>query len=262
MQAISSLQVKEILDKAYLRYNTPQFIEQDPIAIPHLFSQKQDIEIMGFFAATLAWGNRTTIIKKCKELITLFDNAPYQFILQHQESDLKALQHFKHRTFQPTDLLYFVAFLRYWYEKHTSLETAFLVPTQAQEIDVKKSLIQFHEFFFGFLSDYPKRTQKHIATPLRNSACKRLNLFLRWMVRKDSQKVDFGLWHGISTRQLICPCDVHVERVALHLGLIPKIQSNWQTAQLLTQKLRTFDAEDPVKYDFALFGLGAYENWG
>lgn len=251
--------LKEFLDRKVKQYNQPSFIKDDPISIPHLFSKKQDIEIAGFFAAIFSWGNRTTIIKKSKELMQLMEMAPHDFILNHEEKNLKRFLHFKHRTFNATDLLYFIEFLKYHYSKYDSLEDAFLKNVSAlSPLGGGKegaSLIGFHNYFFSF-DDFPERTKKHIATPERNSTCKRLNMFLRWMVRKDDRGVDFGIWKNISPTQLICPIDVHVARVARQLQLLKRKQTDWAAALELTETLRTFDADDPVKYDFALFGLG------
>ena len=252
--------LKSFLDKKYKQYNRPDFIANDPICIPHLFSKKQDIEIMGFIASVLAWGQRITIINKCKELITRMDNAPHDFVVNHQENDLKKLLGFKHRTFNDTDLLYFISFFSWFYKENNSLEYAFLKGKVYKETDTGKALVNFHELFFS-MEDFPERTRKHISTPERKSACKRLNMFLRWMVRKDDKGVDFGIWSKINPSQLVCPCDVHVERVARKLGLITRPQADWQTAIELTHKLKEFDAKDPVKYDFALFGLGIEEKF-
>ncbi|MBK1441978.1 TIGR02757 family protein [Parapedobacter sp. ISTM3] len=280
--------VKGFLDGKVDEYNRPAFIADDPICIPHRFTRKQDIEIMGFFAAVLAWGQRKTIINKCMELITRMDGVPFDFVRLHQESDLKQLVGFKHRTFNDTDLLYFISFFRAHYAMHDSLENAFLPPNaadtefraeylepqtvahespalassvcylgtlQTHHFGVEEALNHFRAYFFS-LPDYPLRTRKHVSSPLQQSACKRLNMFLRWMVRHDDRGVDFGLWRRIMPSQLICPCDVHVERVARKLGLIQRRQSDWKTAMELTNNLRLLDPEDPVKYDFALFGLG------
>lgn len=237
-------------------YNQPAFIKDDPICIPHLFTKKQDIEIAGFFAATFAWGNRTTIIKKSKELMQLMNMQPYEFVLHHSDNDLKSLLNFKHRTFNATDLLYFIEFFRFHYTNNKSLETAF---TKWGD-DVEQMLTGFHHYFFS-LEHVPNRTKKHVATPYKKSNCKRLNMFLRWMVRKDSKGVDFGIWKNISPAQLICPVDVHVARVAKRFGLIQRNQMDWNTAIELTNFLRTLDANDPVKYDFALFALGVIEKY-
>lgn len=244
-----------LLNEKYEQFNTPGFIPNDPISIPHKFSLKQDIEITGFLAATLAWGQRITIINKCNELITLMDGAPYDFILNHQDSDLKRFLLFKHRTFNTTDTLYFIEFFKDYYKNHESLEEAFIDGLTDESCNTKTALENFQKQFFS-LEDYPARTRKHIATPTRNSSCKRINMFLRWMVRKDDKGVDFGLWNKISPAQLVCPCDVHVERVARKLGLITRPKADWQTAIELTQNLKQIDPTDPVKYDFALFGLG------
>ncbi len=248
--------VQALLDQKVRQYNRPDFISNDPIAIPHRFTQQADIEIAGFFAAIFAWGNRTTILNKSSELLQLMDEAPHQFITQHREKDLKKLLSFKHRTFQSTDLLYFIHFLRQHYRKDSSLESAFDLDAS----DMKSRLIAFHDYFFS-LPDAPERTRKHVASPLRGSTCKRLNMFLRWMVRRDKMGVDFGIWKTIKPSELICPVDVHVSRVARKLGLIERKQTDWGTAIELTEALRSFDRKDPVKYDFALFSLGVNEKF-
>ena len=243
------------LDAKVAEYNRPEFIAPDPISIPHRYTQKQDIEIAGLFAAVLAWGQRKTIINKCLELMRLMDDAPYDFIKNHQDTDLKRFLSFKHRTFNATDTLYFIEFLRQFYIKHDSLEegfSQFLLPTDET---TEKALIGFRNLFFS-LEFAPERTRKHISTPAAKSACKRLNMFLRWMVRSDDCGVDFGIWTRIKPSQLVCPCDVHVERVARQFKLIQRPQLDWQTAVELTNNLKRMDASDPVKYDFALFGLG------
>lgn len=254
------VELKDFLDKKVLQYNRPDFIPLDPIAIPHRFSKKQDIEIAGFFAATLAWGQRKTIIKKCLELLDMMDNAPHDFIVHHQENDLKPFLHFKHRTFNDIDTLYFIHFLADFYQDHNSLEEAFCIGWEDSPDIMGKLLMNFHELFFRS-PDAPRRTRKHIATPKRKAACKRINMFLRWMVRKDNNRVDFGLWNKIKPSQLICPCDLHVDRVGRKLGLITRKQTDWLTATKLTENLRLFDPLDPVKYDFALFGLGVEEKF-
>jgi uncharacterized protein (TIGR02757 family) len=250
--------LKKFLDSKVDFYNQPSFIAADPICIPHLFTKKQDIEIAGFFAAIFAWGNRTTIINKAKELIALMDNAPHQFVLQHQKKDLKKLEGFKHRTFNTTDLLYCIAFFKAHYSKHASLENAFTQWMNKKEVTVENGLKGFYHYFFS-LPHIPERTKKHIASPEKNSSCKRLNMFLRWMVRNDNTGVDFGIWKNISPAKLVIPIDVHVARVAKKLNLLQRTQTDWQTAVELTEYLRTLDAKDPVKYDFALFSLGVIE---
>lgn len=255
---MSDFNLKDFLDQKVTEYNQPNFIPNDPICIPHLFTKKQDIEIMGFIASILAWGQRKTIINKCKELIQRMDGAPHDFIMNHREEDLKSLLGFKHRTFNDTDLLYFVEFFKFHYSHFSSLEDAFLIGQEhviPNEVSIEKSLNEFKQYFFS-LPDYPHRTRKHVSSPAQKSTCKRLNMFLRWMVRVDNQGVDFGIWNRISPSQLICPCDVHVERVARKFHLITLDKVNWKTAIELTGNLLNLDKHDPVKYDFALFGLG------
>jgi len=254
--------LKEFLDKKVDQYNRPSFIKDDPVCIPHLFSKEQDIEISGFFASVFAWGNRTTIINKSKELFALMDNAPHDFILHHEETDLKNFLSFKHRTFNTTDLLYFIQFLQHHYKEHDSLEKAFTkrIDRKLDQEPVEQALIHFHHYFFS-LNDAPLRTKKHIATPEKNSNCKRLNMFLRWMVRKDKNGVDFGIWKEIKMSELICPVDIHVARVAKRFNILHQKQVNWSAALELTEYLRTLDAKDPARYDFALFALGALEKY-
>jgi uncharacterized protein (TIGR02757 family) len=253
-------QLKDFLDKKVAEYNQPSFIPHDPISIPHRFTGKQDIEIAAFFASIFAWGNRTIIINKTTELMKLMDDTPLDFILHHSDRELQKMLAFKHRTFNTTDLLYFLLFLKDHYQQHASLETAFSKWLQPGDDNVEKALIGFHDYFFS-LEDAPVRTKKHIATPMRNSTCKRLNMFLRWMVRSDNMGVDFGIWQAISPAQLVCPIDVHVARVARQFNLIKRKQTDWLTALELTGELRKFDAIDPAKYDFALFSLGVVEKF-
>ena len=256
------LELKDFLDTKVIQYNQPGFITNDPICIPHRFSKKQDIEIAAFFAAILAWGQRKTIINKCTELMERMDNDPYNFMLQHSDDDLKRLLNFKHRTFNDTDLLYFVAFFKHHYQQSDTLETAFLPGdfSVLASFSAENALNHFRSYFFS-LPDSPRRTVKHISSPLQKSTCKRLNMFLRWMVRKDKMGVDFGIWNIIHPSDLICPCDVHVDRVARRLEMIARKQTDWKTAVELTEELRRFDPQDPVKYDFALFGLGVEEKF-
>ena len=249
--------LKQFLDEKVKTYNRPSFIERDPISIPHAFTKKQDIEIAGLFAAVLAWGNRTTIINNCRKLMGWMDNQPHDFIVNHKDTDLKGVVHFAHRTFNATDLLYFIELLQYHYTRHDTLEDAFVPGKTYKEENVEQALVHFHNYFFSI--EHPDRTKKHIATPQRNSACKRINMYLRWMVRKDNKGVDFGIWKKIKPAQLICPLDVHVANVAKRLGLIDNIKSNWNNALELTRHLKTFNPGDPAVYDYALFSLGAEE---
>lgn len=269
MKLSDKASLKIFLDRKVDEYDQPSFINNDPICIPHLFSKKQDIEIAGFFAAIFAWGNRATIINKGRELMQLMDNAPHQFIQGHEIADLKRLMGFKHRTFNTTDLLYFIEFLKHHYSKNRSLESAFFNKTILQEGSetspvggslVVAGLNHFYNYFFS-LEDSPARTVKHIASPQKNSTCKRLNMFLRWMVRIDKMGVDFGIWQKLSPSQLICPIDVHVARVARHFKLLDRKATDWQSALELTANLRSLDEADPVKYDYALFGLGVMEKF-
>lgn len=255
--------LEEYLSKKVDEFNQPFFIETDPVSIPHLFSKKQDIEIAGFFAAIFSWGNRTTIIQKTKELMQRMDMSPYEFCQGNDSNALKRLKGFKHRTFNEDDLFYFVEFFHHHYQTSDTLETAFSNHTKKTSPTggglVGATLIAFKNYFFSF--EHLKRTEKHISSPLQKSTCKRLNMFLRWMVRNDKAGVDLGIWKKISPSQLICPIDVHVARVARRLGLLARKQTDWLAAVELTENLRKLDPTDPVKYDFALFGLGALEKF-
>ena len=253
-------ELKIFLDKKVDEYNRPFFIHSDPISVPHAFTKKQDIEIAGFFAAIFSWGNRTTIINKSKELLQLMDNAPHDFCLHHSEADLKKLFSFKHRTFNTTDLLYFIEFFKFHYQKNASLEIAFSQWMDKKDATVEKALNGFYNYFFS-LADVPGRTLKHIASPNKKSACKRINMYLRWMVRNDKRKVDFGIWKNIRPGQLIIPLDLHVARVARNFNLIQRKETDWLAAVELTEKMKELDDNDPVKYDFALFALGVIEKF-
>lgn len=252
--------LKDFLDKKVEEYNQPSFIPHDPVSIPHRFLKKQDIEIAAFFASIFAWGARTIIINKTTELMQLMDNAPHQFVLNPNADGLKRLLQFKHRTFNTTDLLYFIDFMHQHYTSNDSLETAFTRGMKEEDETIENALIGFHDYFFS-LEDAPSRTKKHIATPARGSTCKRLCMFLRWMVRSDDGGVDFGIWKNISPSQLICPIDLHVARVARQFNLIKRKQTDWLTALELTNELKKFDWNDPAKYDFALFSLGVIEKF-
>jgi uncharacterized protein (TIGR02757 family) len=251
-------QLQELLDQKVAEYNRPQFIEDDPISLPHQFSKLQDIEIIGFWVAMLAWGRRPQIIKSGLKLLELMDHAPYDFMINHQEVDRKAFLKFKHRTFQPDDALYFLEWFQQYYQQHHSLQEAFARHLQPNDEHIGPALIGFHKDFFA-LPVALQRTRKHVSTPQRKSSCKRLNMFLRWMVRQDDKGVDFGLWKKIRPSQLLIPLDVHVDRIAKKLGLLKRKQTDWQAVLELTKNLRKFDAEDPVKYDYALFGIGVLD---
>jgi uncharacterized protein (TIGR02757 family) len=254
---VATVDLRQFLERKVEEYNKPSFIPGDPICIPHAYSKKQDIEIAGFFTAIFSWGNRTSIINKSQELMQYMDNAPHQFVLEHTDKELKRLLEFKHRTFNATDLLYFIEFFRQHYSVYDSLEDAFLL---AGDYEAGTALSAFHHYFFS-LDTIPPRTRKHIASPEKNSSCKRLNMFLRWMVRKDDKGVDFGLWERIPMSGLVCPLDVHVARVAKRFGLLTRVPTDWPAALELTQNLSRLDPKDPAKYDFALFGLGVMEKF-
>ncbi len=247
--------IKEFLDEKYNLYNRPSFIETDPIHVPHQFSKPEDIEIAAFLSATIAWGNRKMIIKNAKKLISLLDNSPHDFIINSNDSDLGQIKDFKHRTFNGEDLAFFLKSLQNIYKNHGGLRSIF----ENNFVDAKTSLSRFREVFFSI--EYPDRTQKHVPNVLKKSAAKRLNMFLMWMVRKDNRGVHFGLWNKIPQSELKLPLDVHTANVGRKLGLLERKQNDWQAVEEITDSLRGFDAEDPIKYDFALFGLGVFEKF-
>ncbi|HRN47602.1 MAG TPA: TIGR02757 family protein [Niabella sp.] len=257
--------IKDFLDERAAIYEQPGFIKDDPISIPHRFTRLQDIEIAGFFAAILAWGNRKSIINSCLHLLHLMDNAPYDFIMNADEEDEIDFMNFVHRTFNAADLFHFFDFLKfhYWFLEEISLETAFSKHLNPEDENIENALIGFYNSFFDekYFGDFADRTRKHIATPEKKSACKRLNMYLRWMVRSNEKGVDFGLWKKIKPSQLVCPLDIHVSRVARHLKLLNRPQNDWKAALELTAQLKQFDPDDPVKYDYALFGLGVVEKF-
>ena len=244
-----SQQTVDLLEFYCDKYNRTEFIENDPVSIPHAFTRKQDIEIAGLLAAIISWGQRTTIVRNANTLMQLMENRPYDFILHHGENDLKRFQSFVHRTFNSTDLLYLIAALKNYYQKENSLEAIFA------HKNIEQGLTDLHQELFS-LEDAPQRTRKHIATPERRSTCKRLNMYLRWMVRRDDKGVDFGIWENVSPGDLLCPLDVHVENYARRLHLISRKQSDWLTVMELTANLRSIDPADPVRFDYALFGMG------
>lgn len=244
--------LKQELDRLEEHYNNGSFIESDPISIPHQYTLKQDIEITAFWTAILAWGQRKTIINKATELFEMMDNQPYEFILNHSEKDLKPFEKFKHRTFQADDTLYFIGFLKHHYTLSENLESAFIDPDSP---GVEAGLNHFRKYFFS-LDQHLIRTEKHISAPFKKSTCKRLCMFLRWMVRKDERGVDFGIWNQIKPEELFIPLDVHVDRVARQFNLLSRKQKDWKSVVELTQNLKALDPKDPVKYDFALFGYG------
>lgn len=250
-------ELKEFLDEKVALYNHPTFIESDPIQIPHRYKQKEDIEIAGFLAATIAWGNRKMIIKSASKLMEAMGDSPYDFVLNHREKDLSRLDHFVHRTFNHEDVKYFIKSLKNIYQNHTGLETVFAENTV--NCSTQKAISEFKKIFFEI--DHLSRTTKHISDPLNGSAAKRINMFLRWMVRNDERGVDFGIWKTIPMSALSCPLDVHSGNVARKLDLLIRKQNDAKALAELDSNLRQLDANDPVKYDFALFGLGVFEGF-
>ena len=247
-------ELKAYLDEKVDQYEHPRFLLDDPIQIPHRFSLREDVEVSAFFSATIAWGQRKTIIQNASRLIELMGNSPYDFVMEHREEHLDRFSTWCHRTFQPEDLAYFLKSLRELYRKFDTLESAFL---DTDNPTLKNGIHNFHREFFAF--DPPIRTLKHVSDPFKGSAAKRLNMFLRWMVRPADRGVDFGLWTNIEPAQLSCPLDVHSGNVARKLGLLKRKQNDWKSVEELDTTLRHFDPKDPVKYDFALFGLGVFE---
>jgi uncharacterized protein (TIGR02757 family) len=248
--------VKEFLDQKYLAYCKVDFIEDDPVSIPHLLDRKEDIEIAAFLTATISWGQRKTILKSANQLLKLMDYSPYEFTMHAGDEDLKVLESFKHRTFNGTDCIFFIKSLKNIYQNNGGLEKTFIIPG---DDELKSAIMQFRDIFFSVPS--AARTMKHIADPSAGASAKRINMFLRWMVRNDKNGVDFGIWKSISPSQLYCPLDIHTGNVARKLGLICRKQNDWKALEELMLHLRSFDPQDPVKYDFALFGLGIFENF-
>jgi uncharacterized protein (TIGR02757 family) len=251
-QTFDQNKTKELLDQYYLEYNTTHFIENDPISIPHKFSQKEDIEISAFFSALIAWGNRSSIVKSGNRLIQLMDNAPADFIRNHSSKDLKRFEPFCHRTLNGSDVQFLISALQRIYVDHEGLETIFT--TKSTSETAFSAIENFRTVLLQY--EHLKRVEKHISNPLKNSACKRLHMFLRWMVRKDEMGVDFGIWNILAPSQLVCPLDLHTARVSRKLGLLTRTQDDRKAAEELTRNLSYLCKEDPVKYDFALFGAG------
>lgn len=250
-------ELKEFLDEKVELYNNPNFIESDPIQIPHLFSLKEDVEIAGFLSATISWGNRKMIISNAHKMMEIMGNAPFDFVMSHTENDLNKLDHFVHRTFNGTDCKTFITALQHIYKNHGGLEAVFA--QNQSENSMQESISKFKSVFFEIPHQY--RTQKHISNPLNNSAAKRLNMWLRWNCRQDQKGVDLGIWKSIHPSKLSCPLDVHSGNVARKLGLLTRKQNDGKALAELDANLRKLDPLDPVKYDFALFGLGVFEGF-
>ena len=250
-------ELKEFLDEKVIQYNNTDFIESDPIQIPHLFSLKEDIEISGFLTATIAWGNRKSIINNGNKLMRMMGDAPYDFVMNFSELDSERLSGFKHRTFNEYDLVVFIKALQNIYTNHGGMEAVFT--KYSETTSLQPAIHEFKKVFFE--TPHLARTEKHISDPLKNSAAKRINMYLRWMVRNDNSGVDFGIWKNISPSLLSCPLDVHSGNVARKLKLLSRKQNDGKALSELDATLRKFDPVDPVKYDFALFGLGVFEGF-
>jgi uncharacterized protein (TIGR02757 family) len=250
--------VKEFLDEKYIQYAKPDFIETDPIQIPHLFEKKEDIEISGFLAATIAWGQRPIIIRNAMKIIKLMNNSPYEFVMNHEESDLEEFDHFKHRTFNAEDLKFFFRSLKNIYQNEGGLQAVFEKGFAINQ-NISGALINFRDKFFEI--PHLQRTQKHVSNISQGASAKRLNMFLRWMVRPATENVDFGLWTGIPVFGLHLPLDLHTGNTSRKLGLLNRKQNDWKSVLEVTENLKEMDNQDPVKYDFALFGLGIFEKF-
>ena len=250
-------ELKEFLDEKVELYDRPAFIESDPISIPHQYTKKQDIEIAGFLAATIAWGNRKMILRNANRMMELLDHSPYEFIMNSSNDEKEMINRFIHRTFNSTDLIYFLKALQNIYRHKGGLETIF--NTYQTEDSLQPAIHEFHNIFFEL--SHEKRTEKHVSDPFKGSAAKKLNMYLRWMIRKDVKGVDFGLWKSIPPSVLSCPLDVHSGNVARKLGILLRRQNDAKAVSELDTILRTFDKDDPAKYDFALFGLGVFEGF-
>lgn len=252
-------EVKELLDEKYFQFNNTSFIETDPISIPHQFSKKEDIEIAALLVATIAWGQRISIINNGNKLMRLMNDEPYEFIMNFSKRDATRFESFVHRTFNSVDCVFFLNSLKNIYTKHDGLEAAFSSNFSSKETDVKNAITNFRELFLSI--PHSSRSDKHVSNPSAKSSAKRLCMFLRWMVRKDKHGVDFGIWKSIHSSQLCLPLDLHTGNVSRKLGLLTRTQNDWQAVEEITAVLREFDKKDPIKYDFSLFGLGAFEGF-
>jgi len=252
---MNQIELKEFLDYKANKYESLDFIDTDPIKIPHQFSQKEDIEISGFLVASIAWGNRLSILNSATKMMEMMEHSPYDFVMNHNKSDLKVFEGFVHRTFNEIDLNFFVRSLKNIYRNHQGLENVL----NSNKSSLQEAIHDFKSIFFEI--NHPLRTVKHVSDPLNGSAAKRLNMFMRWMVRPNTRGVDFGIWKHHSPSQLSIPLDVHTGNIARKLNLIKRKQNDAKTLKELDKKLREFDSFDPVKYDYALFGLGVFEKF-
>ena len=253
---IPDFDMKSFLDARVQKYNNTEFIHSDPIQIPHRFSRKEDIEIAAFLTATISWGQRKSIINNANRLMRLMDNSPYDFLMEADEADWKTVSGFVHRTFNGNDCLFFLESLRNIYRHHHGLEAVFTNGYNNRK-NIQSALQHFREVFLS--TPHEVRVRKHVSDVSANSSAKRLNMFLRWMVRNDNNEVDFGLWKNIPASALMLPLDVHTGNVARGLGLLTRKQNDWKAVEEITAALRVFDAHDPIKYDYALFGIGVFE---
>ena len=256
-KGVSATDLKEFLDEKADLFNRPSFIELDPISIPHRYSKKEDIEISGFLAATIAWGNRKMILRNANRMMEILDHSPYEFIMNSSQDEIEMIKSFVHRTFNSVDLVYFLKALQNIYRNKGGIEAIFNMHQAAGSL--QPAIHEFHRIFFEL--PHERRTEKHVCDPFKGSAAKRINMFLRWMVRKDNAGVDFGIWNSISPSVLSCPLDIHSGNVSRKLGLLKRKQNDAKAVSELDIALRTMDSQDPVKYDFALFGLGVFENF-
>jgi len=254
---LNKTELKEFLDEKVNKYNTIDFIESDPISVPHKYTQKEDIEIAGLLAATISWGNRKMIVKNGHRMLDLIGESPYDFVMSHKKFQLERFEGYVHRTFNEIDLIYFITALRHIYKNRGGLENVFNAQSTANSL--QSSIHYFKQVFFEI--KHPVRTTKHISDPFKGSAAKKINMYLRWLVRKDNKGVDFGIWKTIKPSQLSCPLDVHSGNVARKLGLLNRPQNDSKAVEELDTNLRLLDSVDPVKYDFALFGLGIFEKF-
>ncbi len=259
-KSLSEVDLFEFLEAKHLQYNQTSFIESDPISIPHGYNKKEDIEIAAFLTATIAWGQRVSIIKSATKLMALMDNSPHDFILNHSKKEMKPFEKFVYRTFNGKDCICFINSLQNIYQNHGGIHPLFSSSITKKDANMMNGIAAFRTIFFEGNKSY--RTEKHFSDPTNNSASKRINMFLRWMIRSDKNGVDFGLWKDLNPSQLVCPLDIHSGRVARTLGLLNRKQDDWKAVVELTDMLKKFDPNDPVKYDFALFGLGVFEKWG
>jgi uncharacterized protein (TIGR02757 family) len=249
-------ELKELLEFKYDQFNRPEFIEEDPISVPHMFSGRRDIEIAGILAATIAWGSRKTIVKNARQLVQRLEYNPYEFLINAGDQELTSFHNFVHRTFNGVDCIFFLQALRRIYLEMPSLEEAFFPASGADE-NIRNAISRFRAIMLRI--PHQKRSEKHLADPMKNASAKRINMFLRWMVRNDGRGVDFGIWKNITPAELIIPLDLHTGNVARKLGMLGRKANDWKAAEELTDMLRTMDPSDPVKYDFALFGLGIFD---